>query len=280
MNPDDVTVVKCGGTVGMDIGGVTVAVAEHVSAGHAVILVHGGSADAVRLAADLGVPLRQMVASDGSVSRYTDRATLAVLHLAWAGTVKPALVHGLTRNGVPAIGITGLDGGLLRARRNPPQRATVDGRRVVIRDDHSGRITSVRGDLLHMLLVADLVPVVSPPALTTDGTAVNVDADRVAAAIATAVGARHLLLLTAAPGVLTDRHDPRSRLDTYRPPGNGTRDPFIEGGMAVKLAAAQAALDGGVPEVSVADGRTEDTVRAALAGRNRTRILPRKVCQS
>jgi [amino group carrier protein]-L-2-aminoadipate 6-kinase len=273
MNPDDVTVVKCGGTVGMDTQGVCVAVAEAVLAGHAVILVHGGSGDAAALAARLGVPLRRMVAPDGTVSRYTDPAALEILHLAWAGCVKPALVTGLARNGVAAVGITGLDGGLLRARRNAPQRATVDGRPMVVRNDHSGRITSVRTGLLRTLLAEGLVPVVSPPAFTSDGTVVNVDADRVAGAIAAAMAARHLLLLTAAPGVLADRHDPRSRLDTYRPPPAG-RDPFIEGGMAVKLVAAQAALAEGVPEVSVADGRTTETVRAALAGRERTRILP------
>ncbi|HEX5120923.1 MAG TPA: acetylglutamate kinase [Pseudonocardiaceae bacterium] len=282
MNSDDVTVVKCGGTVGMDLDGVTVAVAERVSAGHAVILVHGGSGDAVRLADRLDVPLRQMVSPDGAVSRYTDPATLEVLRLAWSGVVKPALVAGLARHGVPAVGVTGLDGGLLRARRNAAQRAVVDGRLVVVRDDHSGRITAVRAEMLRMFLVAELVPVVSPPAVTSDGAVVNVDADRVAAAIAVAVGARHLVLLTAAPGVLSDRHDPRSLLDSYRPPPDGRRDPSVEGGMAVKLVAAQVALAGGVPEVSVADGRTEDTVRAALTGHDGTVILPPangKVCQ-
>ncbi len=270
----DVTVVKCGGTVGMDLAGVCAAVGAAVADSHRVVLVHGGSGDAVRLAARLGVPLRQMVAPDGSVSRYTDSAAMEVLTLAWTGCVKPALVTALTRNGVPCVGLTGLDGGLLGARRTTAQRAVVDGRTMVVRDDHSGRITSVRADILHTLLGADLVPVVSPPALASDGTVVNIDADRIAAAIAAGLGARRLVLLTAAPGVLADPHDAQTVLDVYHPPSDGGRDPSIAGGMAVKLAAAQTALDGGVQEVLVADGRSADGTRHALAGSGGTRILP------
>jgi acetylglutamate/LysW-gamma-L-alpha-aminoadipate kinase len=268
-----VIVVKCGGTAGVDPAGVCAAVAEAVSAGCRVILVHGGSADAAALAGRLGIPLRRMVSPDGSSSRHTDDPAMEALTLAWSGRVKPALVTALIRNGVPCAGITGLDGGLLQARRNGPQRAVVDGRIVVVRDDRSGRITSVRPEILRILLDAGLVPVVSPPALASDGTVVNVDADRVAAAVATALGATRLVLLTAAPGVLADRDDTGTVLATYRPPPSG-RDPAIAGGMAVKLAAAQTALAGGVREVVVADGRDADSPRRALTGTGGTQILP------
>ncbi|MFL6139301.1 MAG: acetylglutamate kinase [Frankiaceae bacterium] len=266
------TVVKCGGTVGMDLAGVCAGVGAAVAAGHRVVLVHGGSGDAARLAGRLGVPLRQMVSQDGSVSRYTDAAAMEVLTLAWTGCVKPALVTGLTRSGVPCVGLTGLDGGLLTGRRNPAQRATVDGRVVVVRDDCSGRVTSVQAGILRTLLGAGLVPVVSPPALASDGTVINVNADRIAAAIAVALGARRLVLLTAAPGVLADRHDAGSVLDVYRLPPDG-RDPAIVDGMVVKIAAARAALEGAVPEVWVADGRGADGLGQALSGRGGTRVV-------
>jgi len=215
-----------------------------------------------------------MVSPDGTTSRHTDAAAMDALTLAWSGRVKPALVTSLVRGGVACAGITGLDGGLLQARRNGAQRAVVDGRTVVVRDDRSGRISSVRPDILHLLLGAGLVPVVSPPALAADGTVVNVDADRVAAAIAVALGASRLVLLTAAPGVLADRDDAGSVVATYRPPPDG-RDPAIAGGMAVKLAAAQTALAGGVPEVVVADGRDPASAHRALDGLGGTRILPK-----
>ncbi len=267
-------VVKCGGTAGVDPDSVCAAVARAVVRDACrVVLVHGGSAEAAALADRLGIPLRRMVSPDGSTSRHTDAAAMEALTLAWSGRVKPALVTALIRNGVPCAGITGLDGGLLQARRNGAQRAVVDGRTVVVRDDRSGRIASVRPDILRVLLGAGLVPVVSPPAFATDGTVVNVDADRIAAAIAVALGATRLVLLTAAPGVLADRDDASTVLAAYRPPPGG-QDPAIAGGMAVKLAAAQTALAGGVREVVVADGRDAEGPRRALAGTGGTRILP------
>jgi [amino group carrier protein]-L-2-aminoadipate 6-kinase len=269
----DLVVVKCGGTAGVDPAGVCAAVAGALGDGWRAVLVHGGSAEAAALADRLDLPLRRMVSPDGSTSRYTDAAAMEALTLAWSGRVKPALVTALVRNGVRCAGITGLDGGLLQARRNGAQRAVVDGRTVVVRDDRSGRITSVRPEILRVLLGAGLVPVVSPPALASDGTVVNVDADRVAAAIAVALGASRLVLLTATPGVLANRDDASTVLSAYRPPPGG-RDPAIAGGMAVKLAAAQTALAGGVGEVVVADGRDAESAGRALAGTGGTRILP------
>src|SRR5262249_47055790 len=136
-------------------------IAELTAGGVRVVLVHGGSAEMARLAGRLGVTLRQLVAPDGVVTRYTDPATLEVLLLALAGSVKPALVAELARHSVPALGLTGLDGGLLRARRREAVRTVVDGRQIVIRDDHSGRIVSVNTSMLHTVLGAGLVPVVS-----------------------------------------------------------------------------------------------------------------------
>lgn len=259
------TVVKCGGTAGVDAPGVCADVAGMVRAGQRVVLVHGGSAEIGALAGRLGVPERRMVAADGIATRYTDAATLEVVTLALAGAVKPRLVAALARAGVGAVGLTGLDAGLLRARRVPVHRAVVDGRRVVVRDNHAGRIVGVNTALIARLLAAGIVPVVSPPALAEDGRPVNVDADRAAAAVAVAVGAASLVLLTGAAGVLADPADESSVLPTYRMTATGA-PPGMGGGMAMKLIACREALLGGVTRVLVADGRRPGPVRAALTG--------------
>ncbi|MEU4333829.1 [LysW]-aminoadipate kinase [Micromonospora lupini] len=263
--PGELTVVKCGGTAGVDAAAVCADVADMVHAGQRVVLVHGGSADIGALGDRLGVPHRRMVTDDGVDTRYTDPATLEVVVLALAGAVKPRLVAALARAGVDAVGLTGLDAGLLRARRTPVHRAVVDGRRMVLRDNHGGRLVGVRPDLLRVLLAAGTVPVVSPPALGEDGRPVNVDADRAAAALAAALDARTLVLLTGAPGVLTDPGDERSVLARCAVPTTGV-PPGVGGGMAMKLIAGREALLGGVGRVLVADGRRGDPVRAALAG--------------
>ena len=268
-----VLVVKCGGHRAVDTAAVCRDVAELSRAGRKIVLVHGGSADVDDLAARLGVPLREQVAPDGVRTRHTDAAALEVLILALAGVTKPRLVGALARHGVDAVGLTGLDGGLLRARRKPPQRAVVDGRRLLVRDNHAGTVHHVDTDLLTLLLERGTVPVVSPPAVAEDGRPVNVNADRVAAAVAGALRAELLVLLTGASGVLRDPADEDSRLDRCAVPATGAPPAYAAGGMALKLVAAREALAGGAARVRIADGRTARPVRAALDGAGTEAVL-------
>jgi acetylglutamate/LysW-gamma-L-alpha-aminoadipate kinase len=260
------TVVKCGGNPAVDSAGVCADVARLVHKGESVLLVHGGSGEITRLAGKLGVPRRTLVAPDGVSARHTDPAMLEVVILALAGAVKPKIVAELSRLGVPSVGLTGLDGGMLRARRKPAVRSVVDGRTVLVRDNHSGQISAVRTELVETLLRSGLVPVVSPPAIDEHDRPVNVNADRVAAALAAALGADRLVLLTGAPGVLADPEDDTSVQSTYAVPRTGAPGAFAGGGMALKLVAAREALAGGVTSVRIADGRVPDPVSRALAG--------------
>jgi acetylglutamate/LysW-gamma-L-alpha-aminoadipate kinase len=165
---------------------------------------------------------------------------------------------------VRAIGLSGLDAGLLRAQRRAAVRAVVDGRRVLIRDDHSGRITSVDGSLLELLLANGITPVVSPPAIAEDGRPVNANADRVASAVAVELNADTLVFLTSAQGLLADPADPASLRTDHSIDQDSAAG--VTGGMSVKLIAAHEALRGGVGTVVIADGRTDAPVTDALAG--------------
>jgi acetylglutamate/LysW-gamma-L-alpha-aminoadipate kinase len=264
------TVVKCGGNPAVDAAGICADIARLVHEDHSVLLVHGGSGEIGRLAGRLGVKQRTLVAPDNVTTRYTDPATLEVVILALAGAVKPKLVAELARHRVPAVGLTGMDCGMLRARRKSAVRSVVDGRIVLVRNNHSGRITTVDTGLPRTLLYAGYVPVISPPAIDEHDQAVNVDADRAAAALAVALGAEELLLLTGAPGVLADPDDPDSVQSSIQISPTGAPDPSARGGMALKLIAAREALAGGVATVRIADGRTPEPVSRALAGAGTT----------
>lgn len=259
-------VVKCGGTAAVDAERVCADIARLVGDGRRVVLAHGGSADIERLARRMAVPQRRLAAPDGVTSRYTDEATMEIVTLALAGAVKPRLLAELAGRGVPAIGLTGIDGALLSARRKRAQRAIVDGRRVLVRDNQAGVVTDVNAHLLRTLLDAGLVPVVSPPALAEDGRPVNVDADRAAAKVATALMADEIVFLTGAPGVLRDPDDPASVLETCAVPLEGGPGEWARGGMALKLIAAREALTGGVPSVVIADGGADRPIHRAAAG--------------
>ena len=255
-------VVKCGGRAGIDTDAVCRDVAQLAAKGMRIVLVHGGSADIDELALRLGVARRGQVAPDGVASRHTDEAMLRVVTMALLGATAPRLVGSLHRHGVPAVGMTGV----LRARRKAPQRAVVDGRRMVVRDNHAGTVSTVDTDALRTVLSAGRVPVVPPPAVAENGELLNVNADRAAAAVAAALRADRLILLTGAPGVQRDPDDESSLLRCCPVPRTGPPAAFAADGMALKLIAAREALLGGVPRVRIADGRTDAPVRAALDG--------------
>ncbi len=210
------------------------------------------------------MPQRHLTSASGVTTRHTDAATLEVLQLALLGQVRPAVLGALGDGGVRAIGLSGLDAGLLRAERRAAIRTVVDGKRVLVRDDHSGRITSVAGSLLELLLDNGFTPVISPPAIAGDGRPVNVNADRVAAAVAAELKADTLVFLTAAPGLLSDPADPSSLMNAYTlTEGSASA---VTGGMSVKLIGAREALRGGVRTVVISDGRAESPVSRALDG--------------
>jgi acetylglutamate/LysW-gamma-L-alpha-aminoadipate kinase len=263
------TVVKCGGTEAVDLDSLCLEVAALIRGGERMVLAHGGSAEIERLAVELGFTLRELRAADSSTARYSDPATVDVVTLALAGRVKPRLLARLSAHGVTAVGLTGLDGGLIQAKRKLPPRALVQGRVAVIHDDHSGRITGVNTAILRTLLDAGMTPVVSPPVADSGGTVLNVDADRVAAAIAAAVGADRLVFLTDQRGVLRDATDAGSVLGRCGLPATGPLR-LAEGGMRRKLEAARAALLGAVSQVVIADGRIADPVAAAFSGAGTT----------
>lgn len=262
----EVLVVKCGGATDVDGSPVCDDVASLVHAGRSVVLVHGGSAATEALGAQLGVPPRFLTSASGVRSRYTDPATLDVLILALAGRVRPALVRRLVCRGVEAVGLSGLDGGLIQARRKPAIKATVDGRLRVIRDDLTGTITGINVRLLRLLLEAGCVPVVSPPAHDPSAGPVNVDADRVAAAVARALEAGELVMLSNVPGLLRDPSDPGSVITEVPPGGFEECMSIAVGRMKLKVIAAGEALRGGVGRVVIGDARSPSPVFRALAG--------------
>ena len=175
------------------------------------------------------------------------------------------LVEGFLQRGRLALGVSGLDGGLVRAHRKEAVRSVVDGRVRVVRDQWTGRIEQVDGDLLECLLATGCTPVVAPLAASREGEMLNTDADRLAAHLAVASRAQVLVLLTNVPGILEDGGEGA----LIRSVGMGDLDSLeaaARGRMRAKVDAARLALDGGVRTVVVADGRVERPLTAALRG--------------
>ncbi len=263
-------VVKIGGAAGVAREEICADVAALQRAGHLLLLVHGGSDMATQLGAQLGHPAQFVTTASGHSSRYTDARTLEIFLMATA-LLNRQLCARLNALGCSAVGLSGIDGGLLLADRKAVLQVVANGKRKVLRDDHTGSIKQVRAELLVSLLQAGHLPVIAPVAIADDGTPLNVDGDRAAAQLAVALGAPTLIVLSNVPGLLRDVHSEQSLIS--RLPAaelQHAQDALAHGRMKRKLLAAREALDGGVTRVTIADGRCAAPLSAALNGAGTT----------
>jgi acetylglutamate/LysW-gamma-L-alpha-aminoadipate kinase len=242
-------------------------VAELVQSGQKLILVHGGSHETNVISEQLGHPPRYVTSVSGFVSRYTDRQTLEIYAMVTAGRINKLLVEQLQALGVNSFGLSGLDGRLLEAKRKTALRIIENGKRKVLRDDFSGRITHVNPSLLHGLLSCGCTPVVAPLAISHESEALNVDGDRVAAAISASLQAETLVILSNVPGLLKDFPDEES-LIRFIPAAQAQEylDKYAEGRMKKKVLGAVEALEAGTERVVISDGRVDQPLKRALSG--------------
>lgn len=250
-------VVKVGGAEGNDPAPVLDDLAERED----WVLVHGASAATDDLQRRLGQTPEHTTSPSGHRYRVSTDEAVEALTMA-AARLNRELVADLRSRGADAVGLSGVD--VVDARRKEAVRAVRDGRTVVVRD-RSGIVESVRPLPVAALLDHGIAPVVTVPATTPDGELVNVDADRMAAALAAELGAETLVLLSDVPGLLEDPDDPGSLVDELPREGiDEALDDLAQGRFKRKLVAARTALDGGVPEVRI--GASAAGVDATLAG--------------
>lgn len=260
-------VVKVGGSDGIDLDAVVADVVTLWRAGRPLVLMHGGSARTNRVAAALGRPPRFVTSPSGHTSRYTDRDALEVFTMVYAGAVNKEIVERLQRAGVDAVGLSGADGGLLRARHKRSVRSLEDGKVRLLHGDHTGTVERVNAALLRLLLAAGHLPVLTPPAISHEGVLVNVDGDRAAAAVAAALEASELVVLSNVPGLLRDVADEGSLVTHVERDALDDAMRLAGGRMKKKLLGAREALDAGVERVVFGDARIAAPIVSALAGR-------------
>ena len=259
-------VVKVGGGQGIDYDALCADVAGLWKDGRRLVLVHGGSHETNLLAERLGHPPRFVTSPSGFTSRYTDRATLEIFMMAYAGKMNKTIVERLQRLQVNAVGLSGIDGRLLEGQRKAAIRIVEDGKQKILRDDWTGTVERVNAGLLALLLDAGYLPVLAPLASSRDGEAVNVDGDRAAAAVAAALGAETLLLLSNVPGLLRAFPDEASLIPHIARAEVEEFLPVALGRMKKKVLGASEALAAGVGRVILGDARAAHPISRALEG--------------
>jgi acetylglutamate kinase len=239
----ELVVVKLGGTTLAEEHATLAGVAQ-LSATYRLVLVHGGGNRLTDWLARLGVESRF---EQGR--RVTEDNALEVALAVLGGLVNGELVAELQRLGAPAVGLTGVDGGLLVAERIPELGRV-------------GHVTGARPSVLYALLAGGQLPVIAPLALDQNGEIVNVNADEAAAGLAGALGTR-LVLLTDTDGVMDGNGQRIDRLDELAAE-QLISDGTIAGGMLPKVKAALAVIRSAGSEVVIADGRADRSVERAL----------------
>jgi len=221
------------------------------------VVVHGGGPQIGRMLDALGKETRFVAGM-----RVTDSETMDLVEMVLGGQVNKSIVSLINQHGGRAVGLTGKDGRLVRAR---PLEPVADEKQPdeIIDLGHVGEVESIDPAIVHTLERSDFIPVIAPIGVDDNGRSYNINADLVAARVAITLGAEKLLLLTNTTGILDDHkqlitHSPLKTIDDMIADGS------VYGGMLPKVRCAREALEAGVGAVQIIDGRVENAVLLEL----------------
>ncbi|MBQ3107227.1 MAG: acetylglutamate kinase [Firmicutes bacterium] len=222
-------------------------------AGHKVVLIHGGGPEINKMLQKIG---KEAVFIKGL--RYTDEETMEVVQSVLAGKVNKDLVALIQVLGGKAMGLCGMDGAMFLCEK---KQDDVDYGLV-------GEVIAVNPEPVLAAWEAGAIPVIATIGMGKDGQAYNINADTAAAALAGALGADRFISMTDVPGLLRDKDDPSTLISQVDLAGveKLIEEGILAGGMIPKVGACTAALDAGVPQAQIIDGREVHNLLAALAG--------------
>ena len=228
-----------------------------------VVVVHGGGSELDAVCTSMGIPVKKVAGR-----RVTSPEVLDAAKMIFAGQVHMDLLAELQANGVPAVGLTGVDAGLVKATKRPPVKVVPDGATEPELVDFGlvGDVESVDPKVLTHLLEGGFVPVVAPLSGGPDGAIYNTNADTIAASLASALGAEKIFFLLSVPGLLKDVAKrssliPHATLDEL---AKLETEGAISGGMRPKLTAVKNALTSGVASAHIVSGISPDALLAEV----------------
>lgn len=229
------------------------------------VIVHGGGRAIKELMNQIGIESEFI-----GGHRKTDAEAMRYVEMALSGSVNSDLVKLLNATGRKAVGLSGKDGGMVVADKRMHQ-LTVDGKSKDIDLGFVGDVKEINTDLIHTLIDAGYIPVISPVAMGTDHSNYNINADMFAGHLAGALQARHYLALTDVDGLLTDIDDPSSLVrEISLSKAESEIGNLIQGGMIPKIESCAIALKEGVLSAHIINGTTEHSILKELLTEERT----------
>ena len=213
------------------------------------IVVHGGGPQIGDMLKRIG---KESEFIDGM--RVTDSETMDIVEMVLGGSVNKSIVNLINQNVGRAIGLTGKDANLIRARRMTPSKKDAAGEDISVDIGQVGEVAGIKTDVLELMFKSDFIPVIAPVGVGDDGASYNINADLVAGKVAEALKAEKLILLTNIPGVMDKNKKVLTGLTT-KDVDALIADGTIYGGMLPKIACALDAVRNGVQTAHIIDGR-------------------------
>lgn len=218
------------------------------------VIVHGGGPQIGKMLEQLGI-----VSEFRQGLRVTDDATMDVVEMVLVGKVNKEIVNLINVQGGRAVGLSGKDGSLIRAQRLEMAVERADAPPEIIDLGKVGEVVAVDTCLIDSLQNSGFVPVIAPVGVDDEGNTYNINADSVASAVAVALGAKKLILLTDVPGVLDRKGELVSSM-TLHQAVHALEQGVVTGGMIPKIKCCLEAVDGGVGKAHILDGRIENVI--------------------
>ncbi len=218
------------------------------------VIIHGGGPQIGQMLKQLGIAseFRQGL-------RVTDEATMDVVEMVLVGRVNKNIVNLINLNGGMAVGLSGKDGRLISARKLEMVLEKEDAPPEIIDLGKVGEVTGINTELITTLLGQGFIPVIAPVGVDEAGETYNINADTVAGAVAAAMGAKRLVLLTDVAGVLDKDKNLISSLD-IKEASRAMAEGVLTGGMIPKVSCCMEAVDAGVEKAHILDGRVENVI--------------------
>ena len=255
-------VIKFGGSVLYELHPSIIEDLRQISHNEKMILVHGGGNEVTSMATKLGKEQKFIVSPSGIRSRFTDKETAEIYTMVMSGKINKIIVKMMIEAGIKAVGISGIDAGILRAIRKAKLTVLNEkGRKMIIEGGYTGKIESVETSLLNILTDNGYLPVVSPVALSENYEFLNVDGDRAAAYIAGNLKADKVIFLTNVNGLRLDDKLVKNLTASQAKEVL----PKIGFGMEKKILASTEALMLGAKEVIISSGKISNPITSAIS---------------
>ncbi len=256
-------IIKIGGGKSINIKGI---IQDLSGLQEAFIIVHGANALRDELAEKLDKPKKVITSISGYSSVFSDEEALDIMMMAYSGLKNKRIIELCQQHGINAVGLTGIDGKTVLGKRNQGIRIKESEKLRIIRD-FSGKPQSINVELLNLLLSNGYVPVLTVPILDENNIAINSENDDIVRLLSKEMGANTIIQLIEAKGFLENSNDPNSVVSNLASKDLEKKENQVEGRMKRKVLALRKLFENGAAKVIISDGRTENPIKDALAGK-------------